>query len=160
MESRIWKIVTPRALLCYSKIMWYATQLLPTVASQYLASRAQTSFYFSVSLSLPFASARCTWINVAWCCLWSPAMLSVALTRRDHNERGGRYNKAGLVMYSDCRMAKMLGVCWDSRWLALLSLPLAQPRQDRLNCLISNRASEETASSTLFNVKSAMERKG
>lgn len=38
--------------------------------------------------------------------------------------------------------------------------PFAQPRQDGLNCLISKRPSEESASSALLNVKSATERKG
>lgn len=117
-------------------------------------------FYSSV---FPFISLFYGSVQMNNCGLMLPAIASYAARRTDQRGPswlGGRYNKAGLDMHSERRTAKMLGVCWDSRWLALLSLPLAQPRQDRLNCLISKRASKDSASSTLFNVKSAMERKG
>lgn len=93
-----------------------------------------------------------------------PVISSGAKGRTDKGEAqrlGDHHNKAeGLLCIRTAARLRCLVFAETADDLPLLSLPLAQPRQDRLNCLISKRASEELASSTLFNVKSATERKG
>lgn len=142
--------------LCYPENNIYATQSPSNDVWVVLKHHFSFVFFFNFHLCVHS-------MHLAKQGLLLPVISSCAVGHTDKGERQqmeDHYNKGGLVIYSDCSMAKMLGVCWDSRWLALLSQPLAQPTQDRLNCLISKKASEESASSTLFNVKSATERKG
>lgn len=86
----------------------------------------------------------------------SPAMQCCAGTTGPQGP--GRRNNN--IMHSNCRMAKIMLFAETADDLRCSLCPFAQPRQDRFNCLISKRPSEESASSALVNVKSAMERKG
>lgn len=93
--------------------------------------------------------------------LMLPVISSCAKGRTDKGgpqRLAGHYNTAesGLCILTAARLRCLV----FAETADELSLPLAQPRQDRLNCLISKRAGKESASSTLFNVKSATERKG